>query len=1082
MAPTHTPTPSNEGNSQNAQSRVGVRQVVPPAGVQYPWWSPDAQDHPITASFTTPSVNNLVDTGQTVQIDVTATDVDLRFTDANTTSYSTDTLVYTWTCDKGRFVSGGGVPATPDPDATTVRWEAIDPATGQNLSQSIAKITCTVNDKDDANKPANESGTRDDVAKSISIILNVGRLTFGTGSILSVNDSYDEKNLNQQGLRVADNREHWSAGATTGVHRMLATDNDLLDLVVNVRTPIAMSGTLNITVPSQLQLWYLTPAGTYVNVATGPIAITNASAWSSTLKVEGINASGQVDDAFISCRFIPDAPYQPVNYGLNNAKKITVINTNLDVGNVFSGTSAYQGANEEEPGVFLPINDDFDRAAKDANGNPIADKDDTATSLTDAKVAADDELRDATLTLGPMNVTGKWKMLIPAHLKVWRKVSDVWKPLSSDVYTSQFTIDGTNNPVNLKIEGLAIGGGAPDCKLLFLPAGATHLCEDKVMVNVAKFDLDVTNNGSIDDPDDKAINYLPGYSGDTRVLSNGTSFNTAAYQGQQMQLVLKGVGTELTTYLAGCAVTKVEFKVESVSVHSGFCENGFDAKVGWDGTTADSGKDDDYSFEALSDSRDANNNNNPIIKDGTIAVGKTTVPLWCKDYGGRAVIKADVKAGLITVGTYTLNIPLDEEKDTNGNIIGDGIADKWEKEKIKEWNIQFAQNITVNNAFFGSGDDKELIDPDGANTDGGMDMGNHKSAGDEHTVLQEYRGVIFDGGGYDGDGAHNVSAFGIGKIGMAFSGGHVRLSPALKEMMIAVDAMEGVTEIPDAAGIQVWMEAISKGFSDKDSGSGCRLFYVLRNLQTPYDNFSSNFDFQVSAGKAYNYAQSRINEPSYAPLRQFKHLQFARALGPLGIVEPGTAGLGYNDVGAIILAKALVSSSQFFRTPLSTYAPAYISHELHHVVIEENGDVEKVVQSDFTEKDNGSHEHFNDTNGDGTAADADDKTRVLWNYNSSFYRTQSKTLTAAIAANATTISLNNTTSLTSTGWIRLENAAHEADYIIYTGINGNDLTGCSGVNFSYAVGDSAIPVYSGEEMKQIKFGHGTRKFIYDFVP
>jgi hypothetical protein len=38
-------------------------------------------------------------------------------------------------------------------------------------------------------------------------------------------------------------------------------------------------------------------------------------------------------------------------------------------------------------------------------------------------------------------------------------------------------------------------------------------------------DLDVTNNGDFDDPEDKTINYLPGCRGDTRVLSTGTTFN-----------------------------------------------------------------------------------------------------------------------------------------------------------------------------------------------------------------------------------------------------------------------------------------------------------------------------------------------------------------------------------------------------------------------------------------------------------------------------------------------------------------------------------------------------------------------------
>ena len=89
------------------------------------------------------------------------------------------------------------------------------------------------------------------------------------------------------------------------------------------------------------------------------------------------------------------------------------------------------------------------------------------------------------------------------------------------------------NGLNLdfKIEGISLGGGAPDLKLVFLPNGVSIPFEDKVTVNVVKLDLDVNNDGDIDDAEDKAINYLPGYSGDTRVLSTGTSFNAPSYVG-----------------------------------------------------------------------------------------------------------------------------------------------------------------------------------------------------------------------------------------------------------------------------------------------------------------------------------------------------------------------------------------------------------------------------------------------------------------------------------------------------------------------------------------------------------------------
>jgi hypothetical protein len=54
------------------------------------------------------------------------------------------------------------------------------------------------------------------------------------------------------------------------------------------------------------------------------------------------------------------------------------------------------------------------------------------------------------------------------------------------------------------------------------------------------FDLDVNANGSLKDNVDLAERYLPGYEGDVPKVSTGGSFNTAAYKGQVMKLIVEG--------------------------------------------------------------------------------------------------------------------------------------------------------------------------------------------------------------------------------------------------------------------------------------------------------------------------------------------------------------------------------------------------------------------------------------------------------------------------------------------------------------------------------------------------------------
>ena len=84
-----------------------------------------------------------------------------------------------------------------------------------------------------------------------------------------------------------------------------------------------------------------------------------------------------------------------------------------------------------------------------------------------------------------------------------------------------------------------------------------------------------------------------------------------------MKLVLEGVGI-------GSGFDKIVFKLEYTSWHPGFCMNASD-------DTITGGNDDDYSFKELE---------NDDEEPGTMMPGRTWVPFWCKDYGGRCICSA----------------------------------------------------------------------------------------------------------------------------------------------------------------------------------------------------------------------------------------------------------------------------------------------------------------------------------------------------------------------------------------------------------------------------------------------------------
>lgn len=355
----------------------------------------------------------------------------------------------------------------------------------------------------------------------------------------------------------------------------------------------------------------------------------------------------------------------------------------------------------------------------------------------------------------------------------------------------------------------------------------------------------------------------------------------------------------------------------------------------------------------------------------------------------------------------------------------------------------------------------------------------HKTDGDNRTVAQEYRGYILDGGGYDWDGNKRFDKFGISSTATAppYAGGHIRLSPAFKEVLCEVDAMikadaaanppvVGVDNMPDAAGIKTWLNDVAKGYSQKVDGAGLRMFYILEDLATTYNEFgTSNPPTQTSEQLLRTYLTANM----HPELPSFRHLHLVDRFG-----NYATAGLGYDDLGAAFAVDRAKVQADGYAILMGTYAPAYIAHEIHHTIINETGD----LGADEIDNSPTAGEHFNDTNGNGTGAETDDQNRVLWNYRYFIERTLQQALPGGDPRPAS-IEIDDVTGLPTSGHFCIG-----IELFTYTGIDAgqNLLTGCSKVGTSTAyprqIGHDVLILFKkADSFKQIQFGLGTTQYV-----
>jgi hypothetical protein len=378
-------------------------------------------------------------------------------------------------------------------------------------------------------------------------------------------------------------------------------------------------------------------------------------------------------------------------------------------------------------------------------------------------------------------------------------------------------------------------------------SGADVECTDSAAATLVYADLDVNNDGDLDDAVDGAEHYLPGYAGDQDKLMDGgvTSFMLRQYGGPQaMRIILPGVGREE----ADGATFRI---LDSVSRHSGYCSNWLFDNNGdaLEETSAD------FSFSAEGDQ-------NTI--SGTVEDDKIWVPVFCKDYAAWCEVEIILTKGGQQIGhPFRITLPRDDG--------GDGISDHWQNLQIAAWNEQFVpvqpRQISAAGRKMVSPDrDDEEADSDGAgNGDGGRNLPGMPKAGDGLKILEEYRGFVLDGGPG------------------AVPGKHKRLSVARKEMLVECSVEKDLTS-PSKSGqdtnqgvlagfdVTAVMGDVSALYNDPDKGAGIDLYWARDEMVSgpamtysgPGGDFANAFPgrnaWEWNGAKDYHYLKELKDE------------------------------------------------------------------------------------------------------------------------------------------------------------------------------------------------------------------------------
>jgi hypothetical protein len=427
--------------------------------------------------------------------------------------------------------------------------------------------------------------------------------------------------------------------------------------------------------------------------------------------------------------------------------------------------------------------------------------------------------------------------------------------------------------------------------------------------------LDVNGDHEIDDG--ALLMYLPGYDGATPVLSAG-DFRTTTYTGpQQINLVVEGLGTKSD-------VDEIIFKIAEVTSHPGYAENAGHRSVD------DPGKKQDYSLDADADAERA------IVTPAmaNMQAGRTWVSLYAKDYGAWATFVVSVRRGNRSDDIHRFTVPADAD--------GDKLADRWERLMVDAWNRQYNSQVPRSLVFYDPADktkvDAEHQDPDGLTGR----LFAHATPGDHIPIQVEYRGFILDGGGDGGPKQHG--------------GGHLRLSPARKEILLEVDhaPAQSLTNLPPG-GISAYLDHTAQVWGNQFTGAGVAVYYLIEDTELPAPPFNVGDDKHRLKGKLWQYMRQQRGSTTRLPA--FVNRAFRRYLNHVIVLDslpegypPARAlatgagadipGDGASDeIGVYFFtgSQQLVQYVQQTGIPFEDHGGVVIAHELMHIVIQPKG-------------------------------------------------------------------------------------------------------------------------------------------------
>jgi hypothetical protein len=504
----------------------------------------------------------------------------------------------------------------------------------------------------------------------------------------------------------------------------------------------------------------------------------------------------------------------------------------------------------QEPGNLLWYN------WTDDNGNGQQDRLDGPGFQNPAgQPVADVELEPVQIALSPagQDLTGYTVTLEAGNgLKIWRNQQKEAFPSLTFA-----AVDDPNNPNDnplpsvVYVEGVGLGVWSLTATLQNSQGVAG---QDAVTFTVVRFELSTDGDTSLNDAGDLTSRYTPGYllNGETMIeqpmIAVGQGFNGTQFNSQEMKLVLEGLGESALQN-----VQSVTFELVDVSAIPGYAENKSHSNIEGQGKTAD------YSFDPIHD--DAS-------QPGDFGFDRVTVPVYAKDYGGRAearvLIQMKETAGGATV-TRSIHLPVDTDTDH--------LADVWEVEQYQGWIEQYDETFAgagpldlVGEDTPQNNNDVESEDPDG---DGGMQS--HEQEGDSLSAAQEYRGYVLDGG-----------------VGMT-QPGHRRLDVFHKELLVEVDVMAFSNDIPtpppliSQAEVATDMSDMAAGMSHPTNGAGIHAYWVLDQYGAgPY----------VGPEQGIEALDEWMADHRNAALPEFVHLGYADADPRRNTILGSTNGFG----------------------------------------------------------------------------------------------------------------------------------------------------------------------------------------------